>query len=88
MGTAEFVATILRTPSTYIMLATCILSIQVCWVRWKRRHEKADWQLAALDGRRFGLNWLALGLLVIVGLPVVSIYCFAYWLGPWYLYGP
>jgi hypothetical protein len=88
LSIGEFVFYLLRTPSTYIMLGVCVLSLQLGWTRWRRRHETAVWEIACVAWRPFAWNWLALALLFVVGLSVVSIYCFAFWLGPWYLYGP
>jgi hypothetical protein len=84
----EFLSSVLRYSSNYIMLAIVVLSLQLCWLRWKRNASDIPWELQSINQRRFGLNWLALALLVGIGLPTVSIYCFAFWLGPWYLYGP
>jgi hypothetical protein len=84
----EFLSSVLRYSSNYIMLAIVVLSLQLCWLRWKRSASDIRWELQSIDQRRFGLNWLGLALLVGIGLPTVSIYCFAFWLGPWYLYGP
>jgi predicted nucleic acid-binding protein len=44
--------------------------------------------LPQLDHGPFTWNWFALAVLVVVGIPTLSAYCFVYWLGPWYLYGP
>ena len=84
----DMIATFLRYTESYIMFAIAALSLQLCWIRWRRRHDGGTWVLHALDQRRFAVNWLALGLLAFVALPTFSIYCFPFWLGPWYLYGP
>lgn len=83
----ETIATVLSYPPTYIMLAVSVLSLQLCWARWTRRHEAVIWELKAIDQRRFLWNWFALALLAVVALPTFSIYCFTFWMGPWYLYG-
>jgi hypothetical protein len=77
--------TLSYTPS-YIMLGIGALALQLAYLRWKRREQPIDWELQALNPTRFLWNWLALALLVIVGLPTISVYCFAFWLGPWCLY--
>ena len=77
----------LRYSDTYIMLAIVALSARLAWERWRRRAVGPKWELHPLDRRRFVWIWLALALLVLIGLPTLSIYCFTSWLGPWYLYG-
>jgi hypothetical protein len=84
----EAIATLLGYTQSYPMLAIAVLSLQLCWIHWRRRHDAMTWELHPLDRRRFVVNWLALGLLAAVALPTFSIYCFTFWVGPWYLYGP
>lgn len=84
----EEIAATLKYPPYYPMLAIAVLSLQLCWIRWRRRHVAVTWELRSLDRRRFLVNWLAVGFLAVIALPTIGIYCFTFWLGPWYLYGP
>jgi hypothetical protein len=83
----ETVASLFRDPPSLLMMLIGILGLQLCWLRWRRRAHNVDWSIRALDQRRFVWNSLGLALLVLVGVPTLSSYCFVYWLGPWYLYG-
>jgi hypothetical protein len=78
----------LRSPESYLMMALAALTVHLCWVRWKRRHDLLAWKLRPVDRIKFGWSWLAVALLAIVALPTIAIYCFTFWLGPWQLYGP
>jgi hypothetical protein len=78
----------LRWPETYIMLAVCLLSIQLLWRRSRQWDTVPNWQLQPIDVRRLALNWITWTTLAAVALPSFSIYSFTYWLGPWYLHGP
>ena len=84
----ECIAALLKYPYFYLSFAVLMLSIQLCWRRWRRRNDLVTWELMAIDRTRFIWNWVRLAMLAIVGLPTLSAYCFIYWLGPWYLYGP
>ncbi len=84
---SELFYDLLAFPDNYLALAVLVLSLQLLWYRWRRRGEQPDWQLAVVDGRRFVLNWVALAVLVVVGIPTVAAYAFAFWLGPWYRLG-
>jgi hypothetical protein len=89
-GTAsvgELVAGLLQYLPFYLLIALSVLSLQLCWMRWRHRSAPTAWELVALPPRRFFSYWLALALLAIVGLTTISIYCFVFWLGPWYLKG-
>jgi hypothetical protein len=79
------VADYLGWPETYIFLAVLVLSIQLLWRRWKHRGAVPVWKLTPIDVRQFVLNWAAFALLAVVALPTLSIFSFAFWLGPWYL---
>lgn len=83
----ELISDFLRYTSSYLYVAVIVLSLQLLWLRWKWRNAGAKLGLQPIDPLRFSWNWLAVFLLTLVGIPTISIYCFAYWLGPWYLYG-
>jgi hypothetical protein len=85
-GILGFVHEHLYYPSGYITLAIFVLSIQLCWIRWKRRGQTPELALPSVPRTRFLCNWLAVELLIVVAIPTIAIYCFAFWLGPWYLY--
>jgi hypothetical protein len=75
-------------PSSCLLLALTLLSIQLCWLRWKRRRETVVWKLKPILPGKFAWTWLAFALLVTVAIPTLTIYACTFWLGPWYLYGP
>ena len=85
----DFLADLAETlvyPDTYLYLALLLAPIELCLLRWRRRDKTAGGSLMAVDPHRFAWNWIASGALVAVGLPTIGIYCFTFWLGPWYLY--
>jgi hypothetical protein len=84
----EIVGNLFRNPATLLTILVGMASLELCWRRWRRRAENVEWKISALDARRFGLNWAALALLAIVGIPTLTSFCFVYWLGPWQLYAP
>jgi hypothetical protein len=86
-GILSFLYGQLYYSSCYIRLAILALSIQLCWARWKRGDETPSLDLPGVAPAGFVCNWLALELLIVVAVPTIAIYCFAFWLGPWYLYG-
>jgi hypothetical protein len=86
-GILGFVYDHLYYSSGYITLAILVLSIQLCWIRWKRRGHTPELDFPPVPPKRFLCNWLALELLIVVAIPTIAVYCFAFWLGPWYLYG-
>ena len=69
----ESIAMLLRYTLSYPMLAITVLSLQLCWIRWRSRHDAMTWKLHPLDRRRFLVNWLAVGLLAVVALPTFAI---------------
>jgi hypothetical protein len=85
---SDIVLELLWDPRNLLYLAFCGLSLQLLWLRWRRRKDAATWQISGLNRRRFVWNWVALAFLTAVAVPTISIYCFVFWLGPWYLYGP
>ena len=78
----------LQDPVSCLRVVLCLLCVQLCWLRWKRRPTTIVGPLKSLDLPRFAWNWIALAVLTLVGMPTLSIYCFTFWLGPWYLYFP
>jgi len=85
---AQSVAEILGQPETYIYLAVLVPSLQLVWLRWKRRGNAPPLELTPIDARQFAWTWATLAMLAAVALPTFSIFAFTYWLGPWYLHGP
>jgi hypothetical protein len=81
----DFIVGLLTYPPYYIWIALSFLSLQLCWTRWRRRSFPSPWELTALSRGSFIGFWIALAAVAIVGLATVSIYCFDFWLGPWYL---
>jgi hypothetical protein len=78
---------VFQDPIILLNVAICALSVKLAWSSWRLRDQSLAWKLASLDARKFFWNWLGLALLVFVGVPTISAYCFSFWLGPWYLYG-
>ena len=68
------------------MIAIVALSVQFCWLRWRRRAEHIDWAIPAMDPRRFFWSWGAIAILACIAIPTISAFLFMFWLGPWYLY--
>jgi hypothetical protein len=87
IGSAEVVLAMLRDPGAILMAAIFLLSVQLCWLRWRRRAEQVEWKLAAVEPRRFLGNWMAIAIISCVAIPTISAFVFAFWLGPWFLYG-
>ncbi len=77
----------IREPCLVLMVAIMVLSLQLCWMRWRRRKEKIAWTITEINPRRFAWNWLAIAALACVAIPTISAYAFVVWLGPWYLIG-
>jgi hypothetical protein len=77
----------MRDPGAILMAAIFLLSLQLCWLRWRRRDEHALWRLAAVEPHRFFRYWMAIAIISCVAIPTISAFVFAFWLGPWYFYG-
>ncbi len=84
----EILLGLLQEPRNLLYIALCALCLKLCWLRWRRRKDAATWKISGLNRRRFVWNLVALAILIAVAVPTISIYCFVFWLGPWYLYGP
>ncbi len=69
-------------PITLLMLATSLASFQLCWYRWKNRSSSISWQLVGLSPRAFCQGWVALVLILVIGIPVLRAFAFILWLGP------
>jgi len=78
---------VFRDVLNLIMLGVGILSAQLGWLRWRRRGELTDIRIASMNGKTFCLNWVALALLLGVGIPTAAAFAFVMWLGPWWLFG-
>ena len=87
-GVVEIAGGVFRDPPSLLNILVGVASLELCWLRWRRRNDDVPWIIGALDGQRFAWNWVALALLAIVGIPTLSSFCFVYWLGPWQLYAP
>jgi hypothetical protein len=83
----DVVLGLLRYSRGILVMAMAALSIQLWWLR-RRRNDTPALEFAALSPGRFARNWIAMALLAAVGLPTIASFCFVFWLGPWYLYGP
>jgi hypothetical protein len=81
-----FVGDVMRYTFNYIPVAILILTLQLIYVRWRQYREPMPWSLPGLAASRFFWNFIALFILLAVAIPTMAIYCFVFWLGPWYLY--
>jgi hypothetical protein len=69
-------------PTVLLILAEAALVFQLCWIRWRRRGEEVRWEMPALPVRVFAVNWIALVLAIIIGVPTLKAFGFLFWLGP------
>lgn len=81
----EVAAMIIEDPFFLLYFAVAFLSLQLCWIRWRRRDEQITWRISRVAKERFVVAWGSVALLAAVAVPTASIYAFVYWLGPWYL---
>jgi hypothetical protein len=70
-------------PMLLLAIATLIVTIQLCWLRWKTRSQAVPWVLRPLSPQLFGEGWIMLALVVIAGIPTVRAFAFLLWLGPY-----
>lgn len=82
---AQKIIIVLTFTDIYIPLAISLLSLQVLWLRWKSRSDLPPLTVPVIDWRKFGMAWPSLALMLVIGVPVISAFCFSFWLGPWYL---
>jgi hypothetical protein len=87
-GFADIFMYSIQDPVLLLHIAFCTLSLQLVWLRWRRRDEPIAWRLSSLDRKAYFCNWLACAALVTIAIPTTAAFCFLFWLGPWYLYGP
>jgi hypothetical protein len=83
----EATVSLLQNPSSILILLVGALSVRLCWLSW-RKPTNGGHPLLPLSQRRFVGSFFALAIWLIVAVPTISSYCFVFWLGPWYLYGP
>jgi len=77
-------------PSMLLVIASILASLQLCWIRNRRRSSPVPWKLFGVSAQRFTEGWVMLGMLVMVGIPSVRIFAFLMWFGPYnlrYLFG-
>jgi len=77
--------TMLCNPMSLMALALLIVTVQLCWVRWRRRSQTVAWKLDGLSRLACLRNCAALTLLLIVAVPTLNAFTFLLWLGPWNL---
>jgi hypothetical protein len=77
--------TMLCSPMSLLALALLIVTLQFCWVRWRRRSQSVAWKIDGLSRPAFLQYCAALTLLLIVGVPTLNAFSFILWLGPWNL---
>ena len=85
---SDFIGYFFLDATNMLCVSILTLSLQFARICWTRRNQQIEWRLPLLNSRTFALNWLAVAALLIVLIPSAAEYCFASWLGPWYLYGP
>lgn len=69
-------------PTTLLTLATCVASLQLCWTRWKSRHQTVPWEIAGLSPLAFFQGWFVLALILVAAIPTLRGFAFILWLGP------
>ncbi len=69
-------------PTTLLEIAFIGASLQLCWYRWKLRNHPRPAKLYELSPKVFGQSWVALALLLAVGVPTLRAFAFIAWLGP------
>jgi hypothetical protein len=72
---------------TLIVFGIAVLTAKLAWLRWRRRDSPPDLLLIPMAGRTFCFNWMAIAVLVAVGLPTAAAFAFVMWLGPWWILG-
>jgi hypothetical protein len=82
-STWESLASLFIYPDTYFMLANSVLSLQLGWLNWKGRAITAI-PVLPLQRSRFATAVVTLGALVVVAIPTLAAFGFAFWMGPWY----
>jgi hypothetical protein len=63
-------------PYSILAIATLVVTIQLCWVRWKTRSQQVPWMLPALSQRIFVEGWIMLALLLVAGIPTIQAFVF------------
>jgi hypothetical protein len=63
-------------PSSLLAIATLVVTIQLCWLRWKTRSQAIPWTLPALSPQIFSEGWIMLAFLVIAGIPTIQAFVF------------
>ncbi len=79
---------LLMDAANYLQLALVIASLTLGIQVWRERGKSIPWNIDAISIRAFIVDWLVTFLLALIAIPTIGIYCFVFWLGPWYLYGP
>lgn len=70
---------------SYLPLAISLLSLQILWLRWKNRSKPQSVGCSRINWRKFGVAWISLALMFVIGVPVIAAFSISFWLGPWYL---
>jgi len=73
---------ILCDPPALLTLITSIASVQLCWIRWRRREQIVAWKIAGLSQTDFFQGWIALASILVVAIPTLRAFAFILWLGP------
>jgi hypothetical protein len=74
--TFRWVLCFLCDPSSLLAIATLVVTIQLCWVRWETRSQRVPWLLPALSPQIFSTGWIMLSLLLIAGIPTIQAFIF------------
>lgn len=67
----------------YIPLAVTLLSLQLLWKHWKAPSQNGTFCIVRVNPQRVLLASIALVVIIVLSIPTLSAFCFAYWVSPW-----
>lgn len=79
---------LLTDAANYLQLALVVASWTLGIQVWRQRGRIIPWNINAVSTRTFIVDWIVTYLIALIAISTIGIYCFVFWLGPWYLYGP
>lgn len=67
----------------FVPIAVSLLSLQLLWKQWKTPTAAHIIRITSIAPWRFLLACAALILILVLSIPTVYAFCFAYWVAPW-----
>ncbi len=67
----------------YIPLAVTLLSLQLLRKHWKAPSQNGTLRIARVNSQKFLLASVALIVILVLSIPTITAFSFAYWVGPW-----